>query len=68
MCQGTTYCNSRASFVDTSDQEHSCWWLRSSGNSSHTAAIVLSSGHIEAFGRNTNYCFAVRPVMWISLE
>ncbi len=47
---------------------YSSWWLRTSGDSSRTAATVAREGSISTSGQFIeSSIFTVRPVMWVQL-
>ena len=68
QCQGTAYCYARG--ASKASNEYCCWWLRSPGNYSFTAATINNDGYIDSFGSTlgvTDSTVAVRPALWIDL-
>jgi hypothetical protein len=46
------------------------WWLRSPGDSSCNAAIVINDGYVYVFGRDVDYVDTyggLRPALWLNL-
>ena len=64
-CQPTKYAKGQG--VWTNDNGCCWWWLRSPGNYSYSAAIVLHGGSDSSNG-NFVHVVAVRPALWINLN
>jgi hypothetical protein len=47
--------------------EECCWWLRSPGTDSCTAAIVGEYGCVIVDGHYVVFAGGVRPVLWLEL-
>jgi hypothetical protein len=67
-CAATAYAVSRGAGTGEAGGASCWWWLRSPGNFSRFAAIVLSGGAVHDYGIDVNgEGIAVRPVLWINL-
>ena len=81
--QPTPYCTARLieaykkKFGEDEDYKMRCkifrkspwWWLRSSGDISDRAALVLGAGSVCAYGINVDYgLVGVRPALWLILN
>lgn len=65
-CQGTAYCYAQG--ASKASNGNCWWWLRSPGNYSNFAAIVLNYGSVSNTGNNVTIdSYAVRPALWIDL-
>ena len=66
QCQGTAYCYAQGAYKASNG--NCWWWLRSPGNYSYYAALVLHGGSVYNRGDYVNYgAIAVRPALWIDL-
>lgn len=56
--------------IETDEQGHVCWWLRSPGVYPYSAQFVDQEGKIYISGAYTDidYQFAVRPAIWLDLK
>ncbi len=65
QCSATAYAKAQVAYTNTSNG-NCCWWLRSPGLSSRSAACVRSDGSVY-----WNFVYhdsdAVRPALWINL-
>ncbi len=65
-CQGTRYCYAQG--ASKADKGNCCWWLRSPGYGSGSAAIVNDVGSVSENGYFVSHALsAVRPALWIDL-
>ena len=65
VCEPTTYAMKNIGESYYFDK----WWLRSPGETRHSAAYVYMSGLIDEYGTTTyHYKLGVRPALWINFE
>ncbi|MGN0408606.1 MAG: DUF6273 domain-containing protein [Bacteroides sp.] len=68
----TAYAVSRGAYASTSTGWYAgncAWWLRSLGNNTDFAALLLEDGNVYDFGYDVDGdSFAVRPAMWIAVN
>lgn len=67
LCFPTAYLQAKDTCF-MSEEGHCWWWLRSPGDSSHSAALVDFFGFVDCYGYDVYYDFyCVRPAMWLDL-
>lgn len=66
QCQGTAYCYAQGAYKA---EDGNCnWWLRSPGDRSTFAALVVDDGSVYECGHGASLnVAAVRPALWIDL-
>ena len=65
-CQGTVYCYAKGAYKGGNG--NCCWWLRSPGDDSSSAAYVNCDGNVFYYGNYVDRgSRAVRPAMWIDI-
>lgn len=66
-CKATEYAIKNGAC--SSDNNVTCWWLRSLGVDCDIAAFVDRDGYVFVDGIDVDaYFYAVRPAMWISMK
>ena len=67
-CAATDLAKEKGILVDWVNDDNSFWWLRSTGYSPYSAAIVYSNGLLYMYGSRINSTRAVRPALWIRTD
>ena len=67
-CTATDFAKGKGILADWVNGYNSFWWLRSSGHSLCTAAIVYSNGLLYKYGSAVDSPRAVRPALWLRTD
>ena len=67
QCKATTYAVAHGAYIE-GEKGNCLWWIRSSGGDAFNALIVNIDGSINNNHAVDDYCEAVRPAMWISID